>query len=112
MNQKVPGDFAKKTLLVTTGSEAVENAVKIARAATKRSGTIAFSGAYHGRTHYTLALTGKVNPYSAGMGLMPGHVYRALYPCPLHGISERMTLSPASTGSSKMTPRRKISPPS
>ncbi|EGO3662552.1 aspartate aminotransferase family protein [Escherichia coli] len=88
MNQKVPGDFAKKTLLVTTGSEAVENAVKIARAATKRSGTIAFSGAYHGRTHYTLALTGKVNPYSAGMGLMPGHVYRALYPCPLHGISE------------------------
>ncbi|WP_252147456.1 aminotransferase class III-fold pyridoxal phosphate-dependent enzyme, partial [Escherichia coli] len=44
------GDFAKKTLLVTTGSEAVENAVKIARAATKRSGTIAFSGAYHGRT--------------------------------------------------------------
>ena len=88
MNQKVPGNFAKKTLLVTTGSEAVENAVKIARAATKRSGTIAFSGAYHGRTHYTLALTGKVNPYSAGMGLMPGHVYRALYPCPLHGISE------------------------
>ena len=82
MNQKVPGDFAKKTLLVTTGSEAVENAVKIARAATKRSGTIAFSGAYHGRTHYTLALTGKVNPYSAGMGLMPGHVYRALYRLP------------------------------
>lgn len=66
------GRFCQKTLLVTTGSEAVENAVKIARAATKRSGTIAFSGAYHGRTHYTLALTGKVNPYSAGMGLMPG----------------------------------------
>ena len=88
MNQKVPGDFAKKTLLVTTGSEAVENAVKIARAATGRSGTIAFTGAYHGRTHYTLSLTGKVNPYSAGMGLMPGHVYRALYPCALHGISD------------------------
>ncbi|EBJ5651142.1 4-aminobutyrate--2-oxoglutarate transaminase [Salmonella enterica] len=88
MNQKVPGDFAKKTLLVTTGSEAVENAVKIARAATKRSGAIAFSGAYHGRTHYTLSLTGKVHPYSTGMGLMPGHVYRALYPCPLHNISD------------------------
>lgn len=88
MNQKVPGDFAKKTLLVTTGSEAVENAVKIARAATKRSGAIAFSGAYHGRTHYTLSLTGKVHPYSAGMGLMPGHVYRALYPCPLHNVSD------------------------
>ena len=88
MNQKVPGDFAKKTLLVTTGSEAVENAVKIARAATGRSGAIAFTGAYHGRTHYTLSLTGKVNPYSAGMGLMPGHVYRALYPCALHGVSD------------------------
>ncbi|HCJ1273435.1 TPA: 4-aminobutyrate--2-oxoglutarate transaminase [Salmonella enterica] len=88
MNQKAPGDFAKKTLLVTTGSEAVENAVKIARAATKRSGAIAFSGAYHGRTHYTLSLTGKVHPYSAGMGLMPGHVYRALYPCPLHNVSD------------------------
>ncbi|HBZ3237480.1 TPA: aminotransferase class III-fold pyridoxal phosphate-dependent enzyme, partial [Klebsiella pneumoniae] len=45
-------------------------------------------GAYHGRTHYTLSLTGKVNPYSAGMGLMPGHVYRALYPCALHGVSD------------------------
>ena len=88
MNKRVPGDFDKKTLLVTTGSEAVENAVKIARAATKRSGTIAFSGAYHGRTHYTLSLTGKVNPYSAGMGLMPGHVFRALYPCELHGVSD------------------------
>ncbi|EAM6532955.1 4-aminobutyrate--2-oxoglutarate transaminase [Salmonella enterica] len=93
MNQKVPGDFAKKTLLVTTGSEAVENAVKIARAATKRSGAIAFSGAYHGRTHYTLSLTGKVHPYSAGMGLMPGHVYRALYPCPLHNISDDDAIS-------------------
>ncbi len=111
MNQKVPGDFAKKTLLVTTGSEAVENAVKIARAATKRSGTIAFSGAYHGRTHYTLALTGKVNPYSAGMGLMPGHVYRALYPCPLHGISEDDAIASIHR-IFKMTPRRKISPPS
>src|SRR5699024_12036150 len=87
-NKNVPGDLAKTPLLATTGSEAVENAAKIARAATKRTGTIAFSGAYHGRTHYPLSLTGKVNPYSAGMGLMPGHVYRALYPCPLHGISE------------------------
>lgn len=93
MNQKVPGDFAKKTLLVTTGSEAVENAVKIARAATGRSGAIAFTGAYHGRTHYTLSLTGKVNPYSAGMGLMPGHVYRALYPCALHGVSDEEAIA-------------------
>lgn len=87
INAKVPGDFAKKTLLVTTGSEAVENAVKIARAATGRAGVIAFTGAYHGRTMMTLGLTGKVVPYSAGMGLMPGGVFRALYPCELHGVS-------------------------
>ncbi|WP_439860229.1 4-aminobutyrate--2-oxoglutarate transaminase [Pseudomonas sp. MBLB4136] len=84
---RVPGDFAKKTLLVTTGSEAVENAVKIARAATGRAGVIAFTGGYHGRTMMTLSLTGKVAPYSAGMGLMPGGVYRAQYPCALHGVS-------------------------
>ncbi|RLU05918.1 4-aminobutyrate--2-oxoglutarate transaminase [Pseudomonas prosekii] len=87
INAKVPGDFDKKTLLVTTGSEAVENAVKIARAATGRAGVIAFTGAYHGRTMMTLGLTGKVVPYSAGMGLMPGGVFRALYPNELHGVS-------------------------
>ncbi len=83
----MPGDFPK-TLLVTSGSEAVENAVKIARAATGRAGVIAFTGAYHGRTMMTLGLTGKVVPYSAGMGLMPGGIFRALAPCELHGVSE------------------------
>lgn len=87
INARVPGDFAKKTLLVTTGSEAVENAVKIARAATGRAGVIAFTGGYHGRTMMTLGLTGKVVPYSAGMGLMPGGIFRAEYPCALHGVS-------------------------
>ena len=87
INARVPGDFAKKTLLVTTGSEAVENAVKIARAATGRAGVIAFTGAYHGRTMMTLGLTGKVAPYSAGMGLMPGGIFRAQYPCAIHGVS-------------------------
>jgi 5-aminovalerate/4-aminobutyrate aminotransferase len=87
INAKVPGDFAKKTLLVTTGSEAVENAVKIARAATGRAGVIAFTGGYHGRTMMTLGLTGKVVPYSAGMGLMPGGIFRAQFPCELHGVS-------------------------
>jgi 5-aminovalerate/4-aminobutyrate aminotransferase len=86
--RRVPGDFAKKTLLVTSGSEAVENAVKIARAATGRSGVIVFTGAYHGRTLMTLSMTGKKVPYAAGMGLMPGGVYRAQAPCPLHGVSE------------------------
>jgi len=87
LNTLVPGNFKKKSLLVTTGAEAVENSIKIARAATGRSGVIAFSGAYHGRTMMTLSLTGKVTPYSAGMGLMPGPVYRALYPNTLHGVS-------------------------
>lgn len=88
INQLVPGDFAKKTLLVTTGSEALENAVKIARAATGRAGVIAFAGGYHGRTMMTLAMTGKVMPYSSGMGLMPGGVFRARFPDALHGVSE------------------------
>ncbi len=85
---RVPGDFAKKTLLVTSGSEAVENAVKIARAATGRAGVIAFTSGYHGRTMMTLALTGKKVPYAAGMGLMPGGVFRAQFPCALYGVSE------------------------
>jgi len=87
VNARVPGDFAKKTLLVTTGSEAVENSIKVARAATGRAGVIAFTGGYHGRTMMTLGLTGKVVPYSAGMGLMPGGIFRAQYPCELHGVS-------------------------
>jgi len=91
--KRVPGNFAKKTLLVSTGSEALENSVKIARAATGRAGVIAFTGAYHGRTMMTLALTGKVAPYAAGMGLMPGGVYRALAPCALHGISEDASIA-------------------
>ncbi|WP_296132803.1 aminotransferase class III-fold pyridoxal phosphate-dependent enzyme, partial [Pseudomonas sp. Ga0074129] len=87
INARVPGDFTKKTLLVTTGSEAVENSIKIARAATGRAGVIAFTGGYHGRTMMTLGLTGKVVPYSAGMGLMPGGIFRAQFPCELHGVS-------------------------
>jgi len=87
INALVPGDFAKKSLLVNSGAEAVENAVKIARAATGRAGVIAFTGGYHGRTLMALSLTGKKVPYAAGMGLMPGGVYRARFPCALHGIS-------------------------
>lgn len=86
LNALVPGAFPKKTLLVTTGSEAVENAIKIARAHTGRTGVIAFSGAYHGRTMMALSLTAKVMPYSSGMGLMPGNVFRARYPCALHEV--------------------------
>lgn len=87
LNAMAPGDFAKKSLLLTTGAEAVENAIKIARAYTKRPGVIAFTGGYHGRTNLTLGLTGKVVPYKVGFGPFPGEVFHALFPNPLHGVS-------------------------
>lgn len=86
LNALVPGDFAKKTVFVTTGAEAVENAIKIARAATGRSGVIAFSGAFHGRTFMTMSLTGKVNPYKTQFGPLMGDVHRLPFPVPLSGI--------------------------
>ncbi len=87
LNALAPGNFAKKSLLLTTGAEAVENAIKIARAYTKRPGVIAFTGGYHGRTNFTLGLTGKVAPYKLGFGPFPGEVFHALFPNPLHGVS-------------------------
>jgi 4-aminobutyrate aminotransferase/(S)-3-amino-2-methylpropionate transaminase len=87
LNALAPGNFAKKSLLLTTGAEAVENAIKIARAYTKRPGVIAFTGGYHGRTNLTLGLTGKVVPYKVGFGPFPGEVFHALFPNPLHGVS-------------------------
>src|SRR6266550_3967582 len=75
LNQITPGNFPKKTLLVNSGAEAVENAVKIARAATGRPGIIAFEDAFHGRTMMTLALTSKTHPYKAGFAPFPGDVY-------------------------------------
>ena len=72
LNRLAPGPLPKKTLLVTTGAEAIENAVKIARFSTGRPAVIAFSGAFHGRTMFTLALTGKVKPYKLGFGPFPG----------------------------------------
>jgi 4-aminobutyrate aminotransferase/(S)-3-amino-2-methylpropionate transaminase len=76
MNELTPGKFAKKTIFVNSGAEAVENAVKIARAYTKRPGIIAFEDAFHGRTMMTLALTSKTHPYKAGFAPFPGEVYR------------------------------------
>lgn len=87
LNAIVPGDFAKKTIFVTTGAEAVENAVKIARAHTRRSAVVAFAGGFHGRTFMGMALTGKVAPYKLGFGPMPGDVFHAPFPTPLHGVS-------------------------
>jgi len=79
MNQVTPGKFAKKTLFVNTGAEAIENAVKIARAATGRPGIIAFEDAFHGRTLMALSLTSKTHPYKAGFQPFPGEVYRIPY---------------------------------
>lgn len=79
MNEVTPGKGAKKTIFVNSGAEAVENAVKIARAHTKRPGIIAFEDAFHGRTMMTLALTSKTHPYKAGFAPFPGEVYRVPY---------------------------------
>ncbi len=87
LNALAPGDFAKKSFFMTTGAEAVENAVKVARAYTGRSAVIAFGGGFHGRTLMTMALTGKVAPYKAGFGPFPAEVYHARFPCALHGTS-------------------------
>jgi len=76
MNEVTPGKFPKKTLFVNSGAEAVENAVKIARAYTKRPAIVAFEDAFHGRTMMTLALTSKTHPYKAGFAPFPGDVYR------------------------------------
>ena len=92
LNALVPGDFAKKTLFLSSGAEAVENAIKIARYYTKRSAVIAFSGGFHGRTHMTMALTGKVMPYKRGFGPFPAEVYHAEFPNAFRGISTDQAL--------------------
>jgi len=89
----IPGE--KKSIFLTTGAEAVENAVKIARAATNRPGVIAFSGAFHGRTMMTMALTGKVVPYKVGFAPLPGEVYHA--PFPSNGVTEDQSLAAINT---------------
>ncbi|AST71190.1 4-aminobutyrate--2-oxoglutarate transaminase [Kosakonia cowanii] len=92
INALVPIDGPAKTAFFSTGAEAVENAVKIARAYTKRPGIIAFGGGFHGRTFMTMALTGKVAPYKIGFGPFPGSVYHAHYPNELHGVSTEQAL--------------------
>lgn len=87
LNAAVPGDFEKKTIFVTTGAEAVENAIKVARIATGRPAVIAFGGGFHGRTFMGMSLTGKVQPYKAGFGTMMPDVYHVPFPVELHGTS-------------------------
>src|SRR5574343_676092 len=92
LNKRAPIAGKAKTLFVTTGAEAVENAVKIARAYTKRPGVIAFGGGYHGRTLLTLGLTGKVAPYKIGFGPFPADIFHARFPHPYHGVTVEDTL--------------------
>ncbi|MCB5195486.1 4-aminobutyrate--2-oxoglutarate transaminase [Deefgea salmonis] len=92
INALTPGTHAKKTAFFSSGAEAVENAIKIARAATGRSAVIAFTGGFHGRTMMGMALTGKVTPYKVGFGPFPGEVYHAPFPQDLHGVSIEQSL--------------------
>ena len=88
LNALTPGTHAKKTALFSTGAEAIENAIKIARSYTKRSGVIAFSGAFHGRSLFAVSLTGKVQPYKAGFGPFAPEVYHAPFPCHCSNLDE------------------------
>ncbi|MDK4742916.1 4-aminobutyrate--2-oxoglutarate transaminase [Rhizobium sp. CNPSo 3464] len=93
LNAIAPTGAENRTMLVTTGAEAVENAIKISRAYTKRPGVIAFSGAFHGRTMLGMALTGKVMPYKKNFGPFPAEIYHAPFPNPYLGISTEETIA-------------------
>lgn len=92
LTRLAPGPTPKKAIFVTTGAEAVENCIKIARAHTGRSGVIAFGGGFHGRTFMAMALTGKVAPYKAGFGPFPAEVFHAPFPIAYHGVSVQESL--------------------
>jgi 4-aminobutyrate aminotransferase/(S)-3-amino-2-methylpropionate transaminase len=91
LNRITPGDHAKKTALFTTGAEAVENAVRIARAHTRRPAIVVLEHAFHGRTQLTMTMTAKNRPYREGLGPVAGDVYRAPAPYPFRwqGGAER-----------------------
>ena len=93
LTRLAPGSSAKKAIFVSTGAEAVENCIKIARAHTRRRGVIAFSGGFHGRTNMTMALTGKVAPYKTLFGPFPADIYHLPFPMALHGVSTEQALA-------------------
>ncbi|SDL39705.1 4-aminobutyrate aminotransferase / (S)-3-amino-2-methylpropionate transaminase [Franzmannia pantelleriensis] len=88
LSQITPVRGHAKVMLANSGAEALENAVKVARAATGKNNVICFDGGYHGRTFMTMAMNGKVAPYQTDFGSMPGNVFRAPFPVPYHGVSE------------------------
>ncbi|MBJ9901524.1 4-aminobutyrate--2-oxoglutarate transaminase [Acinetobacter bereziniae] len=87
INERAPINGKAKCAFFSTGAEAVENAIKIARSFTQRHGIITFSNAFHGRSFMTMAMTGKTAPYKSDFGLMPGGVFHARYPSELKGIT-------------------------
>lgn len=93
LNELTPGTHKKKSLLVNSGAEAVENAVKVARHFTKRPAVVVFEHAYHGRTNLTMALTAKNMPYKEGFGPFAGEVYRMPMPYPYRALSNPATLA-------------------
>jgi len=93
LNVLTPGNTPKKALFVTTGAEAVENAIKIAKVHTGRSAVIAFNGSFHGRTLMTMGLTGKVAPYKAGFAPFPADIYHIPFPIAAHGITQEDALT-------------------
>ncbi len=93
LNELTPGNHAKKSLLVNSGAEAVENAIKVARHFTKRPSVVVFEHAYHGRTNLTMALTAKNMPYKEGFGPFAGEIYRLPMPYPFRAISNPATLA-------------------
>ena len=92
LNAIAPVAAPAKTMLISTGAEAVENAVKVARAYTGRPGIVSFSGGFHGRTLMGMALTGKVVPYKKGFGPFPADVYNVAFPNTYHGVSSEQSL--------------------
>lgn len=93
LNRLAPGASPKKTIFLSTGAEAVENAIKIARFHTKRSAVIAFTGGFHGRTLACISLTGKVLPYKAGFGPMLPEVFHLPFPMAYHGVTTEDSFS-------------------
>jgi len=92
LNALAPIEGDAKTIFFTTGAEATENAVKVARAATGRPGIVAFAGGFHGRTLLSSAMTGKVSPYKKGLGPFPGEIYHVPLPSPTNGVTLAETL--------------------
>lgn len=93
LNKAVPGDTPKKTAFFTTGAEALENAIKISRAKTRRHGVVTFVGGFHGRTLFTLGMTGKVDPYKKLFGPFPSGIYHLPFPSAAQGVSEEDSIN-------------------